>query len=341
MSINLFKKAAVCGDSHLGLKSNSIIHLGDCVDFFEWFIETAKKNDCDSCIFLGDFFHNRNSINLVTLTAGINIMRRLNDNFKKVYVMIGNHDCYFKQNRDIHSIEWMKDLPNIEIINEISCKGNCLFLPWLVGEEYKTISSYKAKYVFGHLELPGYIMSGNNIMPDIGELDDSHFNDFDMVFSGHFHKRQQRGNVHYIGNTFPHNYGDANDNERGMMLLEWDKEPEYISWPNAPKYKLVLISDLVTDPAYFLEPNSYVKLWLDTDTSYEEASYLKENLVKEFNLRELILVSIKKDIHSDDAAPNSNIQFQSVETIVINQISEIKSEFFDTNLLLDLYRGLS
>ena len=31
------------------------------------------------------------------------------------------------------------------------------------------------------------------------------------VFSGHFHRRQVKGNIHYIGNTFPHNYSDAND----------------------------------------------------------------------------------------------------------------------------------
>ena len=62
-----------------------------------------------------------------------------------------------------------------------------------------------------------------------------------------FHKRQVQGQVHYIGNAFPHNYADAWDDERGMMILdeENNKEPEYLNWADCPKYRTVKLSQLL------------------------------------------------------------------------------------------------
>ena len=57
-------------------------------------------------------------------------------------------------------------------------------------------------------------------MPNTGELQPEHFKNQEYVFSGHFHKRQVKGCINYIGNALPHNYADAWDDERGMMILE-------------------------------------------------------------------------------------------------------------------------
>ena len=89
-----------------------------------------------------------------------------------------------------------------------------------------------------------------------------------------------------------------------------------------------------------LPRHGYIKLFLDTDVTYEEATYLKENLIEEYELRELSLVTMKKDLHSDDLAPGGNVQFQSVDTIVQGQLLNISSEFYDSNLLLEIYKGL-
>ena len=51
----MFKKAAVFTDIHLGLKSNSRLHLQDCEEFVDWFIQQAKENGCETGIFCGDW----------------------------------------------------------------------------------------------------------------------------------------------------------------------------------------------------------------------------------------------------------------------------------------------
>ena len=56
-------------------------------------------------------------------------------------------------------------------------------------------------------------MTGYNTKLEHGPSHAS-FKNVKKIFSGHFHKRQAADNVCYIGNTFPMDFGDLNDNER-------------------------------------------------------------------------------------------------------------------------------
>jgi hypothetical protein len=78
---------------------------------------------------------------------------------------------------------------------------------------------------------------------------------------------------------------------------------------------------------------------LDIDISYEEATFIKETFVDTYNLRELTLLPVKNiDIGEDIIL--GNIAFESIDTIVTNQLTTIESEHYDPNLLLDIYRHL-
>ena len=245
----MFKKAAVFTDIHLGLKSNSRLHLQDCEDFVDWFIDQAKANGCETGIFCGDWHHNRNTINVQTLDATTRCLEKLGAAFEKFYFFAGNHDLYYKDKRDVYSVEFGKHIPGITYVDEILVEDDVALVPWLVGEEWKQISNIKTKYMFGHFELPSFYMNAMVQMPDHGELKADHFKHQEYVFSGHFHKRQVQGSIHYLGNAFPHNYADAWDDERGMMILdkENNKEPQYINWQDCPKYRTVKLSRLLDE----------------------------------------------------------------------------------------------
>ena len=135
-------------------------------------------------------------------------------------------------------------------------------------------------------------------MPDTGEIKADDFANQEMVFTGHFHKRQQRKNIYYIGNAFPHNYADAWDDERGMMVLEWGSEPEFIDWPDCPKYRTIPLSRLLDKTEEILSPtNLYLRVTLDIDISYEEANFIKENFSSQYDVREIALLP---DTSADD-----------------------------------------
>ena len=192
--------------------------------------------------------------------------------------------------------------------------------------------------MFGHFELPRFFMNAMVEMPDHGEINTDHMKDFDLVFSGHFHKRQSRANVWYIGNSFPHNYADAQDDARGMMVLEWGQDPIFHSWPKQPLYRVHKLSDILENPKGLLLPDSHVRVHLDIDISYEEANFIRETLIPEHKLREMALIPIKVDQVEQEG--RGDLKFESVDQIVTDQITNIESEFYDNKLLLKIYQTL-
>lgn len=336
----MFKKAAVFTDIHYGMKGNSKVHNQDCEDFIDWFIETAQKNNCETGIFCGDWNHNRNSLNLTTMDSGLRSLEKLGKAFDQFFMFAGNHDLYYKDKRDVKSTEFAKHIPGITVINDIFVKDDVALVPWLVGEEWKRIPKLKSKYIFGHFELPSFYMNAMVQMPDHGELKSEHFVNQDYVFSGHFHKRQKQGKIHYIGNAFPHNYADAWDDERGMMILDRENQaaPQYIDWEDAPKYRTVKLSQLIDEKDTLIKSKMYLRVTLDIPISYEEATFIKETFMKEYDCREITLIPQKQ---LEEINTELDIgQFESVDQIVSNEILAIDSDNFDKKLLLDIYSEL-
>ena len=336
----MFKKAAVFTDIHFGMKGNSKIHNQDCEDFVDWFIETAKANGCETGIFCGDWHHNRNSLNLTTMDATIRSMEKLGAAFEQFFFFDGNHDLYYKDKRTVNSTAFAKHIPGITFVDEITTIDDVTIVPWLVGDEWKKLKHLKSKYIFGHFELPTFFMNAMVQMPDHGELRAEDFVNQKYVFSGHFHKRQQQGAVHYIGNAFPHNYADTWDDDRGMMVLdrENDKEPQYINWPECPKYRTVKLSKLIDEQTTFIKPNMYLRVNLDLPITFEEASFIKETFITQYNCREISLIPQKS---LEDISTQLDIaQFESVDQIVAGEIAAIDSDNFNKKTLLDIYSEL-
>jgi len=336
---SLFKKAAVFTDIHFGAKSNSIQHNLDCANFVDWFIQTAKENNCETCLFLGDYNHTRASINVQTLQFGLRALEKLNDNFDQTFFIPGNHDLYYRDKRDVHSVEWAKHLPKVTIVNNWFNEGDVVIAPWLVGQDWKKLQTLSGKYLFGHFELPHFFMNALVEMPDHGELQREHLNGFETVYSGHFHKRQFRDNIIYIGNAFPHNYADAGDDDRGMMILEWGKVPKFYSWPGQPRFRVHKLSEVLDKPNELLLKDMHVRVNLDIDISYEESSFIREQLMPKHELREMSLIPMKLDISQDDT-DYANLHFESVDSIIINQIEQLQQGSFDKQLLLSIYRNI-
>jgi DNA repair exonuclease SbcCD nuclease subunit len=177
-------------------------------------------------------------------------------------------------------------------------------------------------------------------MPDHGDLKVEHFKHQDYVFSGHFHKRQHQGKINYIGNAFPHNYADAGDDARGMMILdrENNQEPEYINWPDCPKYRTYGLRQLLENTEELIKPKMYLRVTIDVPISYEEASFIKETFVKDYNCRELTLIPQKQ---IEEMSTDLDISaFVSVDQIVAGEIAELDTVDFDKVTLMDIYNGL-
>jgi len=337
-TVNLFEKAICFSDIHFGLRHNSAEHNQDCLDFIDWLIENAQARGAETCIFMGDWHHHRSNINLLTLDYTMRALRKLNAAFKTTYVMVGNHDLFYREKREIHSMVVGSEFANIVLIDEPLVKGDVALIPWLVEEEWKQVTNIKTKYIFGHLELPGFKMNAHIEMPDHGNLNATHFVNQDYVFSGHFHMRQTKGKITYIGNPFGHNYSDVWDFDRGAMYTEWGKEPEYLNYEDGPRFISINLTAMLANPDIYLKPKTYLQVILDADITYEEASFLRETFLTQYNVREFKLVKNQDDELVKDYA--GDITFKTVDQIVVEQLTNIESDTFDIKKLIEIYNGL-
>ena len=271
------------------------------------------------------------------MNAAIKDLKKINDAFETVYFITGNHDLYYRDKRELNSIEYARDLSNFVMVDEPFEQGDVSIQPWLVGDEWKTLTNSKAKYMFAHLELPYFKMNALVEMPDHGGLKAEHIAGPDYVFSGHFHKRQYKNNIHYIGNAFPHNYADVGDTDRGAMFLEWDKEPVYVNWTACPKYKVFTLKELLDNHETLLDEYTYARVKLDISISYEEANFIREKFAEQYNVRELQLMPIKEE---EEAYEGGEIQFESVDKIVITQLETIESNTINRDKLIQIYNGI-
>jgi hypothetical protein len=101
------------------------------------------------------------------------------------------------------------------------------------------------------------------------------------------------------------------------------------------------LSNLLHETDTLLSPkNLYIRVVLDIDVSYEEATFMKETFSKQYNLREISLLPDTENQDSDLSTDRGDVEFESVDQIVTEQITKISSENFKSSLLLDLYRNL-
>lgn len=335
-----FSKCVAFTDIHLGLKNNSREHNALCEGFIDWMAEEAANFGAKTCIFLGDWHHIRSAINISTLNYSVSCLRKLNNYFDTTIFIIGNHDLFYRDKYEIHSIPYINEFPNILPIEKTTTIGDVCFSPWLVDEEWKKIQKIQAPYMFGHFELPKFKMNAMIEMPDHGQLNREHFVNQKQVFSGHFHKRQSfEDRIWYIGNCFPHNYSDTWDDERGIMLWEPGKKPSFKTFPQAPKYRTLLLSQLLSGPRDYIDSKTYAKISIDVDVTYEEINFLKELLESNLGAKEISIQTVKTtDI---DTNQNADINFESVDTIVISHLKSIESNTIDSQKLIQIYESLA
>lgn len=335
--MTFFSKAACFTDIHFGNKNNSKQHNRDCADFVDWFIEQSE--DCETCIFLGDWHHHRASVNVSTLNHSVENVGKLSRAFEHVYMIMGNHDLYYREKRDLNSLPYAGLFDNVTLVEDALVENDVALIPWLVGDEWKTLSKTKCRYMFGHFELPFFKMNAMVEMPDHGGINAEHLTGPEYVFTGHFHKRQNKGNVHYLGSPFGHNYADTWDDDRGMMKLSWGGAPEYINF-DGPRYRTVPLSRLIDEPDVILNEHTYCRATLDINISYEEASFIKETFSQQYNVREIALIPSKKEEHAQDWKVVDDIEVENVDQIVYNSLNAVDSEMINKKILVDIYNSL-
>jgi DNA repair exonuclease SbcCD nuclease subunit len=345
---NMMRKGYLMTDIHFGKKSNSNIHNQDCLDYIGWFCKQVKNDpDADYVAFLGDWHENRTALDVSTQNYSYRGAKMLNDLGLPVYFIVGNHDLGMRDSRALYSTIPFHEFDNFTLIHDEplivpEIQDGCLFVPFLGHSEYPKLNNYKQIPVWmGHFEFKGFVLTGYNTKMEYGP-DIKNFKDQKNILSGHFHRRQQSGNVTYIGNTFPMDFGDANLHERGLAIYDHTNHNiSFLNWEDCPKYIKCKLSELLDDSVVLLD-NSYVHVDVDVPVDYEELGIIEKAYTEKHKLREFKLDETSKFIDSltdeEQAELDEDDGNKSTEELIVELLTQVDDDKFDSQLLQKLYK---
>jgi len=232
------EKFIVVSDLHIGIHKDDEIWLRQTELLFDSIRDTAIKENINTIIVAGDFFHERKTINVSTLYRAYNILASLSD--FEIILLIGNHDTYNKHQVDPNSLYIFSSLPNIRIIDKITAIDNVAFLPWTT--EKVDISKIKQEYLISHIEIDGFPATYKSNF--FGGYPRKEFDHFTKVISGHLHIPSHKGNILYCGAPFHLTFSDKGST-CGYYIFNNGKI-KFIENPSYSRYVRITTEDEVT-----------------------------------------------------------------------------------------------
>lgn len=189
-------KITVVGDPHA--QSSNLGKIKRVFDYIE-----DLNNDC---VILGDLFHTKV---LVRSDAFNYVCLRLSSSKVKYTILVGNHDYHNNECQE-HSLEPLKLIPNVTVIDSSVVLDDIGFLPYIhdVDTFRQELSKLKVNTLFCHADIKGFDYGNGHI--STSGLDMSDLAKFPQVISGHYHKFANKGNITYLGTPFSHSFGESN-----------------------------------------------------------------------------------------------------------------------------------
>jgi len=288
--IEIHGKSLILTDIHFGRKNFNISTFENTMKFVENVVFEELVN-IKNLFILGDFFDNRKVIdwrifNLV-LEKFFDVLKELDVN---VYMILGNHDIYFKDSLDVNSVSFLEKLyPNVTLFSKetyISFNDKkLLFVPWLTEETKFSHSNVKnADMVLGHFEIRDFeILVGHKAKEG---LDPEVFNDI-PVLSGHYHIKSKDKKIQYLGVCEQMSWNDFNT-IKGCHILNEDLSLDFIENCISKKFIKMNINSSDVEPITIFG----VK---DRSMKYENFSKFHEEYdITNFNIK--VIVQDRSDI---------------------------------------------
>lgn len=264
-----YNRIFMLSDLHFGVRANSIEWLENHLEFFyKFYLPYLKENkkEGDILFILGDWFDNRQLLDINVMNKSIDLIFDLSD-ILPVYFMTGNHDIYKKNDTDVNSLAAFRFIPNVTIYEDpvILTNGNnrILILPWIGNGEKEELyaKANKSDYIFAHTDIAGFKYdNGFNIrkgarlrkLPGVKRL-----------YSGHIHKRQEHKDSVYIGSPYATKRSDVG-NKKGIYILDPNTNEQFFE-PNpiSPVFQMIqleFLMEMTLERAYKILENNYTDI---------------------------------------------------------------------------------
>lgn len=300
----------------------------------------AKKHNITTMLNLGDTLDVKQTITTTTLNNLAKAVSLVSATFNDVYILVGNHDMSKKTyDASGHNLHILKGYPNVHVVDAPTVYTllgkDFYFLPYFPNEYLKDHQFPTADYMCGHLEVKGFMLN-QFVSADEGINATTVTSNFDHVFLGHFHTRQMKGNISYIGNICRFFYGE-DDDPRGWTVLDVETgDIEFVEYSHPCMYKFKASTLLGDDElSNKFKAGDNLKLVIDVTLKYSELDALKSTLMLQHKLNDLVLddqyfgwdIDDEEEEEEDETSGNtissqdqSFMEFVYAETIKMHKI---------------------
>lgn len=252
-------KALVFSDLHIHNHKGSVDRLHDCLEVLRWVFEVATKEECESILFLGDLFHDRSKIDVLTYLKTFEVFVEYMVTKKspfQVYLLVGNHDMYHRERWDVNSVKPLNVIPNVDIIDSPCTKvisGVPVdFLPFTANpldDIQKLKVKREADILLSHLAVNGAVLNrvygtkadviveyDNEMTPITADI----FTDWKLTLLGHYHAAQMLNDrVEYVGSPLQLSYGEAAQKKHVILLDLNTLDKKYIDNTFSPQHYII------------------------------------------------------------------------------------------------------
>ena len=324
-------KIAIITDTHFGARNDNVNFNDYFFNFYEGqFFPYLQQHGIKDVIHLGDVMDRRK---FISYRIAKDFRERFILPFQvldiNLHMLVGNHDIFFKNTNDVNSLQELVDgrFKKIHLYSEaqeVNFDGlPILFMPWINSQNYiyamGMIDETKADICMGHLDINGFAMNKGNIVAEHG-MEKSEFKKFDTVMSGHFHHKNDDGQIYYLGTPYELFWNDC-DNPKGFHIFDTGtRELERIVNP------LTIFKKIYYDDS-------------QNDYSKHSVEKYKDHYVK-------VIVVNKKDLYEFDKFTDKLLKADCHEVKIIEDFSELDASNVsddiventeDTLTLLDKY----
>lgn len=351
------RRIYILGDLHLGVRNNSIewseIQSSFLLDFFLDQVDAHGFDpDRDILVQVGDWNHVRESTNVRIHNLSLEIAKVFCEKFKRgVYVILGNHDVYYKDRTDTHSLKgydlMYKNFHVFESATSVKINShNFLFLPWEedLSKIKQTVASTNADYVFCHSDFKGFRLNQSTKLEHGLEYEE--VEKFKRVYSGHIHIRQENRNILYVGTPYEMDRGDRG-NTKGFYVLDVSGErvtEQFIENTSSPvhiKKDIFELLDLNKDQLQALFNNNFVDVSIEANffSKFPLAKFTE--LVKNLGQRRLEFFSYSKEQlkSKSEIELNSNYEY-NIFTVLDENIKNSTHSPETSEKVIELFKKI-
>ena len=117
MKINFGRRKICCvSDIHVGVHQNSNMWHEISLKWARWLRDELKEKQITDIVIAGDLFHYRDEIAVNTIHVVTEMLRIWSD--FQIYIIVGNHDAFYKDKSDINSLSILSGWSNITVFSE-------------------------------------------------------------------------------------------------------------------------------------------------------------------------------------------------------------------------------